>query len=83
MKKTFLVEIDDGESPFRPVSEVTSGEIINLLYCGSSLEMPMISVRELNVEQNCGTPENTSENSKKPLRLSGNIAWENRIEEWR
>lgn len=35
------------------------------------------------VEQSSGTPENTSENSKKPLRLSRNIAWENRIEEWR
>lgn len=44
-------------------------------------ELINLFVMENNVEQNCGTPVGSSKNTEKPLRLSGNIAWENRIED--
>lgn len=81
MKKTFLVTIGDEITTENELDEINGGKLFSLIYRGTSFRECEISVKEISEEQNCGTPENTSENSKKPLRLSGNIAWENRVED--
>lgn len=81
MKKTFLVTIGDEITTENELDEINSGKLFSLIYRGTSFRECEISVEELNVEQSRGTPENTSKNSKKPLRLSGNLAWENRVED--
>lgn len=83
MNKTFLVTIGDEITSENELDEINVGKLFSLIYRGTSFRECEINVKEISEEQTCGTPENTSENSKKPLRLSGNIAWENRIEEWR
>ncbi len=81
MKQTFVVEFTHAPSLDR-VSELMLWDAIWKWLNTLKNNLPSyITVQEITVEQNCGTPENTSENSKKPLRLLGNIAWENKIED--
>lgn len=84
MKKTFLVEIEIAEPWIQDGFEFSESRIEEAFQRGIGELLPYAYESETKIkveEQNHGTPENTSENSKKPLRLLGNIAWENRIED--
>ena len=81
MKQTFTIEIEtlDNQSALRDFQIMAAlKNSFDEFFDGNARPL---SAKETTVEQNCGTPENTSENSKKPLRLLGNITWENRIED--
>lgn len=81
MKQAFTIEIEtlDNQSALRDfqIMAVLKNSF-DEFFDGNARPL---SAKESTVEQNHGTPENTSENSKKPLRLLGNIAWENKIED--
>lgn len=80
MKQAFVVVVDHKE----PLNEIQLSMIIQSglfdHYYENGDKISVVKTIKQNVEQTCGTPENTSENSKKPLRLSGNIVWENQID---
>lgn len=84
MKKTFLVEIEIAEPWIQDGFEFSEAQIEEAFQRGIGELLPYAYESETRVkvvEQSSGTPENTSENSQKPLRLSGNLAWENRVED--
>lgn len=84
MKQVFQIEIDSPDTLEKEGSKVQSDDIKYYLFEGIKGDFRPWCAEKFKVsvvEQTCGTPENTSENSKKPLRLSGNIAPENKIED--
>lgn len=80
-KRTFTVELTSENDSLNSLTKEDFDYIMRrglYEYMGNFFAQ---NVQIKNVEQKRGTPENTSENSQKPLRLSGNIAWENRTED--
>lgn len=81
MSKTFTVTIGDSGTSEEYLKSLDSERLRHIIWNVSNLKMCEINVEEITVEQNCGTPIDSSKNIEKPLRLSGNLAWENRIED--
>jgi len=80
-KRTFTVELTSENDSLNALTKEDFDYIMRrglYEYMGNFFAQ---NVQIKNVEQTCGTPENTRENPQKPLRLSGNIAWENRTED--
>lgn len=68
MNKTFLVSIGDEITTENEIDEINAGKLFSLIYRGTGFRECEIKVKEITVEQTCGTPDFSSEKALSLLK---------------
>lgn len=80
MNRTFLVTIGDEITTERELDEIYAGKLFSLIYRATGFRECEIKVKEINVEQTCGTPENVSEKALDLLKRASDSLEEYHLE---